>query len=59
LELFKHNRFINNDSQVVNNLLKTKEGRLAVNLVRDFLEACNLRYTLSVFDPELDIVSLL
>jgi len=32
-------------------------GRLAASLIRDFLECCNLDYTISVLDPELNSVS--
>lgn len=38
----------------IKKLLATNEGREAVSLVRDFLEVCNLDFTISVFDPELN-----
>lgn len=38
----------------VKKLLQTNEGRLAASLIRDFLECCNLDYTISVLDPELN-----
>lgn len=46
----------NNDFQniKVKKLLQTNEGRLAASLIRDFLECCNLDYTISVLDPELN-----
>ena len=31
---------------------------MAASLVRDFLEKCNLDYALSVYDPELNSVSI-
>ncbi|XP_015907711.1 centrosomal protein 43 [Parasteatoda tepidariorum] len=34
------------------NFLNTDEGKLAVSVVREFLEYFNLSFTLSVFDPE-------
>lgn len=33
-------------------LLATDEGRLAASLVHDFLLSCNLKFTLSVLEPE-------
>lgn len=46
----------NNDYQnsKVKKILQTNEGRLAASLIRDFLECCNLDYTISVLDPELN-----
>ncbi|KAH7947211.1 hypothetical protein HPB52_008241 [Rhipicephalus sanguineus] len=33
-------------------VLATDEGRLATSLVHDFLHSCNLKFTLSVLEPE-------
>lgn len=33
-------------------VLATEEGRLAASLVHDFLHSCNLKFTLSVLEPE-------
>ena len=45
------------ENPCVKKLVETKEGRLAASLVREFLEQCNLDFTMSVFDPEFNIVS--
>lgn len=37
--------------------LKTSEGRLILHLVREFLAFFDLRFTLSVFDPETGLTS--
>lgn len=47
----KNNDFKNSK---VKKLLQTNEGRLGASLIRDFLECCNLDYTISVLDPELN-----
>jgi len=47
-------KLITIENPIIKNLLTTKEGRLTISLVKEFLEACNLDYTLSVFEPELD-----
>ena len=33
------------------------KGKLAISLVREFLEFCNLDYTISVLDPEINSVN--
>ena len=41
-----------------NGFLMNLKGRLAFAVVREFLENCNLDFTLSVMDPELNVVSV-
>lgn len=36
-------------------VLATEEGRLAASLVHDFLHSCNLKFTLSVLEPEAQV----
>jgi hypothetical protein len=46
------------NNHFVKNLLLSNNGQLAVSLVREFLESCQLDYTLSVFDPEINEVTI-
>jgi FGFR1 oncogene partner len=50
----KKNSHIDLNNSTLKSLIATDEGHLAASLVRDFIEKCNLDYTLSVYDPELN-----
>ncbi|KAI8807215.1 hypothetical protein BJ742DRAFT_337986 [Cladochytrium replicatum] len=43
------------ENQIANQLLDEQEGRIAVELVRDFLDAFELKSTLAVFEAEVDL----
>jgi hypothetical protein len=46
----------NYQNVITKKLLNKNEGQLAASLVKDFLEKCELDYTLSVYEPELNSV---
>lgn len=50
----KKNSILDLNNSTLKGLIATDEGHLAASLVRDFIEKCNLDYTLSVYDPELN-----
>jgi FGFR1 oncogene partner len=43
------------ENPFIKQLLHTKDGKLAISLIREFLEQCSLDFTLSVFEPESNI----
>lgn len=42
------------ENPLIKNLLNSREGRLTMSIVREFLLACHLDYTIAVFDPEIN-----